>query len=79
MHPENSPTSHTAAPLNPGDLLTEREAAAILNVRVQTLRNWRWKNEGVRFRKIGSKLVRYHRADLLAFIEAGDSGNADAA
>ncbi|MBS0589508.1 MAG: helix-turn-helix domain-containing protein [Proteobacteria bacterium] len=61
-----------AAPLQPGDLVDETEAAAILGVQVQTLRNWRWKRIGVRSRKIGQRLVRYHRADLAAFIEAGN-------
>lgn len=59
------------APLLPGDLLTETEAAAILGAQVQTLRNWRWKGIGPRARKIGQRLVRYHRADLAAFVEAG--------
>lgn len=66
------------APLQPGDLLTETEAAAILGARVQTLRNWRWRGEGPRYRKIGSRLVRYHRADLAAFI-AGDASEGKAA
>ena len=62
--------THTlAAKLSPGDLVTEREAAAILMASVQTLRNWRWRGEGPRFRKIGQRLVRYRRADLEAFIE----------
>jgi hypothetical protein len=58
----------TEVALVPGDLLTEKEAAAILGARVQTLRNWRWRGEGPRFHKIGLRLVRYHRADLAAFI-----------
>jgi len=56
----------------PGDLIDEREAAAILNLSVVTLRNWRALRQGPRFRKIGARLVRYHRADLAAFI-AGDA------
>ena len=55
--------------LGPGDLLDERAAAAILGASVQTLRNWRWRGEGPRFRKIGLRMVRYSRADLEAFIE----------
>ncbi len=77
MHPSNSLAPPNAAPLNPGDLVTETEAAAILGARVQTLRNWRWRGEGPRFRKVGQRMVRYHRADLAAFIEAG-SGKAAA-
>lgn len=64
-------------PLAPGDLVDESEAAAILGARVQTLRNWRWRGEGPHFHKIGQRLVRYHRADLAAFIAgAGRKGGA---
>lgn len=66
-----SGTLHDVALLKPGDLVDEREAAAILGAQVQTLRNWRWRGEGPRFRKVGQRLVRYHRADLAAFVEAG--------
>jgi hypothetical protein len=59
------------APLNPGDLVDEREAAAILGAQVQTLRNWRWKRVGPRYRKIGKRLVRYYKPDLLAFVAGG--------
>ncbi|MGH8041287.1 MAG: helix-turn-helix transcriptional regulator [Rudaea sp.] len=69
----NPPTPPSAAMLSPGDLVTEREAAAILATSVQTLRNWRWQHKGPRVRKIGLRLVRYHRADLAAFV-AGDVG-----
>jgi len=69
MQPTITPTPQPAATLAPGDLLDERETAAILGASVQTLRNWRWRGEGPRFRKIGLRLVRYPRADLLAFIE----------
>lgn len=66
-----SAISKTAAgTLEAGDLLDERKAAAILDVSLSTLRNWRWKgNTGPRFYKIGGRLVRYHRADLAAFVE----------
>lgn len=73
MHPSNSLAPAIAAPLSPGDLVDENEAAAILDARVQTLRNWRWRGEGPRYRKIGARLVRYHRADLAAFIDAGEA------
>ena len=73
MRTETPPAPHTAAPLNPGDLVNEREAAAILGCAVQSLRNWRWTgNKGPRYRKTGERMVRYHRADLAAFIEAGN-------
>jgi hypothetical protein len=62
----------TGVSLAPGDLLDENEAAAILNTAVRTLRNWRALRKGPRYRKIGQRLVRYHRADLAAFI-AGEA------
>ncbi|WP_326526223.1 helix-turn-helix domain-containing protein [Dokdonella sp.] len=69
MSPGDPLVSSNAERLKPGDLVDEREAAAILGLCVQTLRNWRWRNEGPRVRKVGLRLVRYHRADLAAFIE----------
>jgi predicted DNA-binding transcriptional regulator AlpA len=57
---------------SPGELVDEREAAAILSTAVRTLRNWRSLQTGPKYRKIGLRLVRYHRADLAAFI-AGES------
>jgi predicted DNA-binding transcriptional regulator AlpA len=59
------------ASLQPGSLVDEREAAAILGAEVRTLRNWRALGKGPRYCKIGQRLVRYHRADLASFIEAG--------
>lgn len=73
MHPRNNPAPPNAAPLQPGDLVDEREAAAILSASVQTLRNWRWAGKGPRVRKIGLRLVRYHKADLAAFVEGKDA------
>ncbi|HET8555476.1 MAG TPA: helix-turn-helix domain-containing protein [Rhodanobacteraceae bacterium] len=58
--------------LKPGDLLTDREAAAVLNIGVRTLRNWRCNDLGPRWVKIGQRAVRYHRRDLAAFIAAND-------
>ena len=73
------PAQSSAATSNPADLLDETEAAASLNVAVQTLRNWRWKGgEGLRYVKIGKRTVRYRRADVEAFIEAGTSGKVPA-
>ncbi len=69
MQTATSSTPHTAAQLSPGDLVNEREAAAILGAQVQTLRNWRWRGDGPRYLKVGQRMVRYHRADLLAFID----------
>lgn len=71
MHPNDS-TPPPAAKLQPGDLLNEHEAAAILGCAVQTLRNFRWRGLPPRFHKIGKRMVRYKRADLAAFIDGTD-------
>lgn len=65
-----------ATQLQPGDLVDETEAAAILSAEVRTLRNWRALGKGPRFCKIGQRLVRYHRADLAAFIDGGEGAAA---
>ncbi|TXH40392.1 MAG: DNA-binding protein [Desulfurellales bacterium] len=62
----------TDTTLQAGDLLTEREAAQVLKTALPTLRNWRAQGKGPRFRKIGERLVRYHRADLLAFTQGAE-------
>ena len=72
MTPSNTLAPPNTAPLQPGDLVDEREAAAILGTAVATLRNWRALRKGPGYRKIGQRMVRYHRADLAAFI-AGDA------
>lgn len=79
MQTDNPAARHVAAKLEPGDLVDEREAAAILGCAVQTLRNNRWRGRGPRWHKVGLRMVRYKRADLAAFIDAGSSDKADAA
>lgn len=51
---------------DPSALLTETQAAEFLHVSRRSLQAWRVRGGGPRFVKIG-KLVRYRRADLLAF------------
>lgn len=75
MQAETSTTQQPAAALKPGDLVDEREAAAILGASVQTLRNWRWKRQPPRWKKVGARLIRYSRADLEAFVD-GKAGAA---
>lgn len=62
--------------LQPGDLVDQRRAAEILGVNVHTLENWRARRIGPRWKKVGQRLVRYHRADLAAFIDGGDRADA---
>jgi predicted DNA-binding transcriptional regulator AlpA len=66
---------------SPGELVDEHEAAAILSTAVRTLRNWRALRKGPRYRKIGARLVRYHRADLAEFqqVMTGDAEKVNAA
>lgn len=61
----------TASSILPGDLLTDREVSALLGISTVTLCNWRSTGTGPRYRKIGKRAVRYLRADVEAFIEAG--------
>lgn len=51
--------------------LDEREVAEILRVAVPTLRNWRAKQRGPVFVKLGLRAVRYRVADVERFIAAG--------
>ena len=56
-------------PRLPKELLTEEEAADYLQVRVQTLRQWRTgyhKTEKIPYLKAG-RAVRYRKADLIAW------------
>jgi hypothetical protein len=62
----------TADRLQPGDLVNENEAAAILCIEVRTLRNWRALGKGPRFVKVGERMVRYLRAELVAFVALRD-------
>lgn len=66
---------------SPGELVDEYEAAAILSTAVRTLRNWRALRKGPCYRKIGARLVRYHRADLATFqhVMAGDADKVETA
>ena len=81
MSPSNPLAPQPATKLEPGDLVTEHQAAAILSTAVRTLRNWRALRKGPRYRKIGARMVRYHRADLSEFqqVMSGDAGKAGAA
>jgi excisionase family DNA binding protein len=53
----------------PVSLLTEKDVAKMLNVNVQTLRNWRFQGRGLPYMKLG-RAVRYDAAEVSGFIEA---------
>ena len=44
-------------------------AADFLDVKVATLRRWRWSGDGPPFIKLGVGAVRYRRSDLETYIE----------
>jgi predicted DNA-binding transcriptional regulator AlpA len=54
--------------LQPDELVSPKEAAAILGSNERTLANWRTLKQGPRFVKLGARMVRYHRTDLAAFL-----------
>ena len=51
-------------------LVRTEKAAEILGLKKSTLENWRWRNKGPRFRKLGSRVL-YDVHDLQLFIDAG--------
>jgi hypothetical protein len=51
-------------------------AAAYLGCQPATLKTWRARGEGPRFRVMSGKLVRYHRDDLDAFVIGGSDAKA---
>lgn len=50
------------------NLLNEKNAAAFLSVSVRTIQDWRFRNTGPKYKKLG-RLVRYSVADLAAYAE----------
>ena len=50
------------------ELLTEREAAALLRLKVKTLQAWRLQKRGPRYAKFGSRVF-YPRAEIERFVE----------
>lgn len=50
------------------NLLDEKTAAAFLSVSVRTIQDWRFRNTGPKYKKLG-RLVRYSVSDLAAYAE----------
>jgi len=53
---------------NLNQLMTEKEAAALICYTPRALQNWRLRGGGPKYVKIG-RSVRYQRSDVLEFIE----------
>jgi len=58
----------------PDDLLTPREAAAVVRLQPQTLAKHRCCGTGPRFKKLG-RVVRYSLADLQAWLDRNTFSN----
>lgn len=71
MEPVEYPATPSAK-LAAGCLLTDVELAALLGVSLQTVRNWRWKDKGPRYVKVGARCIRYRPDDVRTFID-GDA------
>lgn len=63
---------------NPDGLLTEVQAADLLNLSTRTLQAWRVKGGGPLFVRLG-RAVRYRRADVNAWLEANTLEHTSAA
>ncbi len=50
-------------------LIDEKEVAKILGVKLQTMRNWRYRQVHLPFYKVG-RLTKYKESDVLEFIES---------
>lgn len=48
--------------------VSEREVSRITGLAIQTLRNWRFRGEGIPYSKIG-RSVRYLLSDVYSFME----------
>jgi excisionase family DNA binding protein len=51
------------------ELLKTEEAARYLRVSIDTLKNWRRRNTGPPYKRVGERLVVYRKVDLDAWLE----------
>ena len=51
------------------EFLTTSEAAKCLGIQASTLHQWRYLKKGPKFTRIGSRTIRYHYKDLMAWID----------
>lgn len=77
--PRYDPTPQPAQQaLNPNELLTNDQAAALVGLKPQTLQNWRMTGKyNLPYIRVG-RLIRYRRADVMNWL-ASRRGNADGA
>lgn len=68
--PSSPSTPGTAGAAEGTPWMTEREAAEYMRFTVPALRSARYEHRGPAFSKVG-RAIRYHRADLDAFLSAG--------
>lgn len=54
------------------DLVNEHRASEMLSLSVKTLRKWREKGINLRFKKIGTKMVRYSIREIEKFLLDSD-------
>lgn len=52
-----------------GDIMTEKEAATYMNIKANTLRQWRVQSRGPVYHKQG-RCVRYHKDEVDAWLES---------
>jgi excisionase family DNA binding protein len=64
-------TRKLVEPRRPGRLLSTPEAAELLGVSARALRDWRDRERGPPYRRLGERLIRYHEAELLAWARRG--------
>lgn len=52
--------------------VTDKQASEMMNIPIQTLRNWRFNGRGPTYRKLpGTRLVRYCVADIERYMADG--------
>jgi excisionase family DNA binding protein len=51
-------------------LLTAEEVAELLQVKVETIHQWRWKGKGPKAVKAGAKFVRFRPSDVSDWLDA---------
>lgn len=64
---------------DPDRWLSEREAAALLGLGVGTVRRYRRAGIGPAWSRLGTRLVRYRRADVIAWARAQSANRQDVA